>query len=246
MLRTLEVFLLPPLMPLLLLAAACLLRRRHRKLGRAGLVLAVALLVASNLPIVGVALLRTLQTSPALDPARLPDGAQAIAVLSADMDVGAMEYGGQTVGPMTMQRIRYAALLQRATGLPLLASGGLLPSHSEPHADSMRRVLEGELGVRVRWCENRSLTTAENAGYSAALLRAAGITRILLVTHAWHMPRARACFARHGVETIPAPTAFARWPTDPLVACLPRWSGQRDVALALHEWLGRAFYALGG
>lgn len=244
MLRIVEVFLLPPLLPLWLGGVGWAVARRRPRTGRSMLVLALVLLVACTMPIVGTALLRTLQTAPPLDIRHLPPDADAIVVLSADMDVDAPEYGVQTVGPMTMQRLRYAAHLQKASGLPLLVSGGLLPSHAEPHAASMRRVLEEELGVRVALCEDRSLTTAENARFSAELLRAAGHDKVLLVTHAWHLPRATACFARQGIDTVPAPTAFARWPSDPWVALLPRWSGQRDVALALHEWLGRAYYAL--
>jgi uncharacterized SAM-binding protein YcdF (DUF218 family) len=244
MLRVVEVFLLPPLLPLLLLAAACLIRRRFRRVGLAGIAAAGLLLVGSSLPIAGVALLRTLQRAPALDLAHLPPAAEAIVVLSADMDVDAPEYGGQTPGPLTLQRLRYAAAVHEATGLPLLVAGGQLPGHTEAHATTMQRVLEDDFGVRVRWCEAGSRTTAENARESAGILRAAGIERVFLVTHAWHMPRAAACFARRGIAVVAAPTAFARWPRDPWVAWLPRWSGQRDVALALHEWLGRAYYAL--
>lgn len=244
MLRVLEAFLLPPLSPLCLGVLALLLRRKRRRLANLGLALAFLLLIASNLPIVGALLLGSLQTAPALDLARLPPGAQAIVVLSADMDVDAPEYEMQTVGPMTMQRIRYAACLHKVTRLPLLVAGGLLPSHTEAHATSMQRALEIEFGVEVRFVEDKSLTTAENARNSAEILRAAGLERVFLVTHAWHLPRAVASFARHGIAAIPAPTAFSRWPADPWVAWLPRWSGQRDVALALHEWLGRAYYAL--
>lgn len=244
MLRALEVFFLPPLMPLCLAAIAWLARRRWRRTGTTGLVLAAALIVATSLPIVGSALLRSLQVAPALDLAHLPAGPQAIVVLSADMDVDAPEYGKQTVGPMTMQRLRYAARLHKASGLPILVAGGLLPSHVETHAASMRRVLEQELGVEVRWSEERSLTTAENARFSAEILRAAGVSCAFVVTHAWHIPRSVASFAGTGLDAIPAPTAFARWPSDPMVAWLPRWTGQRDVALALHEWMGRVYYAL--
>ena len=88
MLRAVEVFLLPPLLPLLVAGAGLLMRRCRKGLGNAALALGLALLVACNLPIVGVALLRTLQTSPALDLGQLPGGPQAIVVLSADMVIG--------------------------------------------------------------------------------------------------------------------------------------------------------------
>jgi len=245
-LRLIEAFLMPPLFALLVIAAAFLVRRRRPRAGGLALFLGFALLVAGSLPVVGSALLRSLQTSPPLDLDHLPSGPRAIVVLSADMTVHAPEYGGQTVGPMTMQRLRYAARLRAATDLPLLVSGGMLAHHEEPHAVSMRRVLERELDAPVRWIEDRSTTTAENARFTAELLRREGITSVFLVTHAWHMPRARACFAAHGIETVAAPTAFAHAPRDWFAGWLPRWTAQRDVALALHEWLGRAHLTLFG
>lgn len=244
MLRAVEALLLPPTSPLLLFALGWLLGRKLPRLGRAARGLALLLLVVTAMPIAGSACLITLQPHAALDLDRLPSGPQAIVVLSADMDVAAPEYGHQTVGPMTMQRIRYAAALHRKSKLPVLVSGGMLAGHDETHAASMHAVLEGELSASVRWREDQSRTTAENARFSAEVLRGAGVERVFLVTHAWHMPRALQSFARHGITCVPAPTAFAAWPTDPWVAGLPRWSGVRDVSLALHEWLGHLYYRL--
>jgi uncharacterized SAM-binding protein YcdF (DUF218 family) len=50
-----------------------------------------------------------------------------------------------------------------------------------------------------------SLTTFENAIYSAALLRRLGAARAAIVTCAWHMPRAIQNFAAAGVEAFPLP-----------------------------------------
>jgi uncharacterized SAM-binding protein YcdF (DUF218 family) len=41
---------------------------------------------------------------------------------------------------------------------------------------------------------------------SAALLRAAGVQRVVLVAHGFDMPRATAEFAAAGIETVAAPT----------------------------------------
>lgn len=244
MLRLIETCLLPPAGPLLLGLLGLLVVWKRKRLGIAMVVVAVLALIGSSLPWVGAWALTTLQTHAALDPAVAPKDAEAIVVLSAEMDVGAPEYGAQTVGPMTLQRIRYAATLQRRTGLPVLVSGGLLSGHRESHAASMQRALEQDFQVPVRWAEARSLDTRENARYSAEMLRADGVKRVLLVTHAWHMPRAHAAFTAAGIEAIAAPTAFAALPTEAASAWLPRWAGIRDTCLALHEWLGRAYYAM--
>jgi uncharacterized SAM-binding protein YcdF (DUF218 family) len=44
-----------------------------------------------------------------------------------------------------------------------------------------------------------SLSTLENAAYTAELLQAAGISRVCVVTCDWHLPRALACFESVGV-----------------------------------------------
>src|SRR3546814_14888599 len=72
----------------------------------------------------------------------------------------------------------------------------------------MQITLERDFGVEVRWTESESTSTWTNARLSAAKLRAAGIRRFYLVTHAWHMPRAMLAFAGTGLEAVPAPTCF--------------------------------------
>ncbi len=72
----------------------------------------------------------------------------------------------------------------------------------------MRDALEGEFGVAVRWAEDRSRNTHENAVRSAEILRAAGIHRVVLVGARFDMPRATAEFAAQGIETIKAPTGI--------------------------------------
>jgi uncharacterized SAM-binding protein YcdF (DUF218 family) len=54
--------------------------------------------------------------------------------------------------------------------------------------------------------EGSSTTTTENAADTARLLLPRGVRRILLVTSALHMRRARGLFERAGFEVVPAPT----------------------------------------
>lgn len=65
-----------------------------------------------------------------------------------------------------------------------------------------------------------SLTTAENAVFSAKILRRAGVRRALIVTCNWHMKRALACFRAVGVEALPLPV-----PTPP--STLAAWTFRR-------------------
>jgi uncharacterized SAM-binding protein YcdF (DUF218 family) len=191
----------------------------------------------------------SLQSHPALPPEGtsepLPGGAGAVVVISAGWNPTGPEYGGATVGALTLERLRYGASLSRRTGLPVLVSGGVPQRGHPPLAEMMRDALR-DLGVEARWVEGRSGDTRGNARESAVLLRADGVERIFLVTHAWHMPRAVAAFRSAGLDVIPAPTAFRIRPRLRLRSFWPSARALREGHWALHEWLGRAWYALTG
>ncbi|MDE2089204.1 MAG: YdcF family protein [Gammaproteobacteria bacterium] len=220
---------------------------RWRRLGNAVLLAAIALLYVASLPGTARLLMDRLQNSPALSAPELAHpGARAIVVLGGGRYYAAPEYGGDTVSRYTLERLRYAAWLQRRTGLPLLVSGGS-PRHEQvPEAVLMKNVLVDELHVPVRWLETASRTTAENALYTKALLARAHVERVYLVTDAWHMRRAVYAFHRAGVRVIPAPTGF--FTSGPmghgLYGLLPRARALAATRLALHEWLGLLWYRI--
>jgi len=228
---------------LLLIGAGWLVARRRRRPGYWMMGVGGASLTLLCIPWSAAALLRSLQTSPALeDPIR--DQPQAIVILSADAISWAPEFGAATVGRLTLERLRYGAHLARQTGLPLLVTGG--PSRSEiaSRAELMRRVLEQEFGLAVRHVEDGSSDTLENARASARLLAADGVERVILVTHAWHMPRALSAFRSTGLTVVPGPTAFRDWPELGLSSFVPSARSLQESSWAFHEWLGRAYYAL--
>ena len=107
-------------------------------------------------------------------------------------------------------RLWHAARLYRAGKAPLLLlSGGNAHEDEAPEARSMSQVLR-DLGVpqEALLLEAGSVTTAQNAAASARLLRQRRIDRVVLVTSALHMRRARALFEREGIQVDPAPTDF--------------------------------------
>src|SRR5215471_14281474 len=159
---------LPPTGLLLLSLLGLGIRKRFPRSGIAMAWVGVLLLLILSLPAVAAFLVRSLDTSPPFDIARA-SAAQAIVILSGDTR-SAPEYGGETLGALTLERVRYGARLARLTGLPVLVSGGSVLGE-EPEARPMREALEHEFDVPVRWAEERSRTTHENALYSAAMLR---------------------------------------------------------------------------
>ena len=111
----------------------------------------------------------------------------------------------------------------------------------------MAEALATDFRTKARWVETDSLDTASRARHSARVLGEAGIGRIVLVTHAYHMPRARAAFEAAGLEVDAAPVGFlaGRGAPRPL-GFMPSVRGLQLGSLAMHEWFGIAWYRLNG
>ena len=128
--------------------------------------------------------------------------------------------------------------MHRQTGLPVLASGG------NGEALAIKNHLEKKLHTPVEWTEENSLTTEQNARFPADILAKTQAHKIILVTHAMHMRRARAVCVDQGFEVVPAPTDFSVWPEFRWKDLLPSSEGRRLAESALHEVVGFAFYKL--
>lgn len=247
MLYTLAKALLLPPVGLFLLILLGVKWWRYR-FGRGLVLVSALLLLALSLPIVSHRLMEPLEPYPALTGADVVAAKpQAIVVLAAGRYSGAPEYGGDSIGGTTLQRIRYAAWLQRRTRLPLIVSGSS-PTQKQPATGTlMRDVLEQEFRVPVAAVEDRSRNTLENAAFTAETLRAMKLENILLVSSAWHLPRAVETFERYGLKVIPAPTVFeTRDDSDGLQLddFLPGVGALQRSYLAIHEYLGRVWYRL--
>lgn len=93
--------------------------------------------------------------------------------------------------------------------------------------------------------ESGARTTRENAQRVADMLGAEACAsgQWLLLTSAWHMPRAVQSFEAAGCRTTPYPVDFRTgahtpWNEYRMAESLLRWQ------VALHEWLGQLVYAL--
>ncbi|GGY21140.1 YdcF family protein [Paludibacterium paludis] len=239
--QLLGAFFLPPLAFILPILAGVAIWRRFPGAGR-GLVLAsVAAQYLLSTPAVSLWLNGALETSP---PARVADVAatDAIVVLGGGKR-HAPEYGRTELSADTLIRVKYGAWLARRTGKPLLVTGGA-PLGGEPEARVMARTLAEDYGVNARWQEDASATTRENARFSAAILKPAGVRRIALVTQGWHLPRAAEAFRLEGFDVLPAPTGFIRHEGPALAMWIPRASAMSDSATALRERVGMIFYSL--
>lgn len=236
-------FLLPPLSLLLIAALGLWQWHKHPFIARALLTLSFSLLWLLATPYVAEALLHELEGDPYVTNTDKPL-ADAIVVLGGGTYFHAPEYGGDTVNHDTLERLRFAAKLHRATGKPILVSGGKPLGNSLSEGQQMKQVLEQDFNVPVRWVEGESDNTQQNAQLSYAMLKPGNIKRIYLVTHAWHMARAVQVFQDAGFQVIPAPTAYTtRYQID-LLAFIPNVYALRDSRIFMHELIGIFWYQL--
>lgn len=235
---------LPPTGPLLLALFGLWLARRRRQAGLWLVAVATIVLFLLSLPWVSNLLLRGLEDAAPVAPEALVR-AQAIVILGGGTYHSAPEYGGDTVSDLGLERLRYGARLARASGLPVAVAGGILGSERS-EGEMMREALATDFNIPARWVEVESRNTAENAARLAPMLREAGVSHIALVTHAWHMRRARDQFEHHGLKVLPAPTGFATTSRTSLMNWVPGAGAMYGSQIALHEWLGLLVDRLSG
>ncbi|MBY0270972.1 MAG: YdcF family protein [Burkholderiales bacterium] len=239
--NALVALLLPPGMLILLMAGGLALRRTRPRLATGLITGSLVALYVLSMPLTAHFLLTCWEPPPS---SAGTGKAAAIVVLGGGKSHDAPEYGGDTVRGATLLRLRYAAHLQRRTGLPILVSGGSPEGSAPSEADLMRRALQNEFSVPVRWAEDGSANTLENARLSYRMLAAENIRSVYLVTHAWHMPRARLAFETAGFQVIPAATGYTTRYRLTILDVLPSALALRDSALFFHEIIGIVWYRL--
>ena len=240
-------WLLSPLAWLLLAAALALLgwwthRARAGLLVVAGLLAAVAL--AAMTPLVANALVVPLER-PVRAPRSCQEAPPATAlVLGAGVDWWPRDDIDYTALNIASRRRmdRAVAWWREGQGRDLVLVGGAGHSGAPALAELMAAYAQA-LGVPAAALrlEVDSDDTRENARHSRAMVpRLPG--RIVLVTSALHMPRARAAFTGAGFDVCPLATDFRRLPSRLPWALLPRSRALERSEAALHEWAGLAYY----
>jgi uncharacterized SAM-binding protein YcdF (DUF218 family) len=201
---------LPPGGPSWLALLGLVLWSRRPKLARLFVFSGVIAWFALSLPAVAAILASSFNATQPIDyeTAKM---AQAIVILGGGKRTDAPEYGGETLNRLSLERVRYGALVAKTTKLPILLTGGAVGG-GKSEAALMREALREDYGVDARWVEARSVNTHENAQFSSDLLAAERVDTIVLVAHSFDMPRAAAEFRRTGIRVLQAPTGFARDP----------------------------------
>ena len=233
----------------LLLAGLLAAMIGRRRLAATGSVLAFLILALSAWTSLGAMMLNPLEERFPRPP--LPEKVDGIVVLGGGFE-GAINLvrGGYELNSSGDRLVETAVLARRFPQARVVVSGGngSLFLDGEGDADTAPRLLV-PLGVSVDRLvlEDKSRNTYENAVFSRKLVEPKPGETWLLVTSAFHMPRAKALFDKAGFPTVP-------WPVD------YRTSGREGVGLfrdnaadsvqnttmAIREWIGLFAYWLSG
>jgi uncharacterized SAM-binding protein YcdF (DUF218 family) len=242
-----------------LLLIAALVLGKHTRLRNAILIACLALVWIGGNRWIANGLIRSLEWQYL--PAQSYPQVDAIVVLGGGTESPIYPRTTVEVGGAG-DRVIYAARLYKQGVAPhLLLSGGYITSlearattPAQEMADLLRLM---DVPDSALWLQNRSQNTYEDALYSSQMLKEKGITRIVLVTSAMHMPRAAALFRADGMDVIPAPTDYTlteadfrpvTWESLPglLINIVPDVSSLRGTTTALKEYIGMAVYGLEG
>lgn len=202
-----------------------------------------SMLVIGALPVWN-SMLYSLERQHVSDPA--PKKVAGIIILGGALSSGFItEAHGQVALNSAAERMTTAVQLMRTyPDVPVIFSGfsGSFVRASLSESDLALRFFEEVTGTTERIIlENQSRNTRENALYSKELMGFAGQGQWLLVTSAFHMPRALEIFRDQDLPVVPHPTDFrSRIPSDEF-----RWDlddGAGQLSLLMHEWIGLMVY----
>jgi uncharacterized SAM-binding protein YcdF (DUF218 family) len=235
-------FLAVPAVFITICLAGALLALRWRRVGVAVVLASSLCLFAAATPALSSALLHQVERGVPrqVDLRR----AQAIVVIGGDVELGDGGAIPDRLGPLSLERVVFAAQAYRRLHLPVAVSGGRDGAAYQGEAVLMRAALERDFAVPVKWVDDRSRTTWENAAETARLLRPAGIRTIVLVTQAWHLPRALWSFERAGFIALPWPAPRTAVHVGRASDFLPHVGALVASFHTVHELLGGAYYRL--
>jgi len=183
-------------------------------------------------------------------PTTLPERIDGIIVLGGAIDEAVSDARGQVA--LTNRAARLTEAFSMARSHPearVLFTGGSwnFPVAVTPEAGIASQFFAA-MGLESRrlTLEDRSQTTYENAVFAKRVANPQAGQNWVLITSAWHMPRAVGSFRAQGWDVIP-------YPVDYRTTITPTWAHLPDLATATvnldtaeKEWLGLAAYWIMG
>ncbi|OOF51049.1 hypothetical protein BKK54_04990 [Rodentibacter genomosp. 1] len=237
--KLITAMILPPFNILILWLLALILEKfNFKKLSRILTALGLALLYILSIPFTAQTLKDSLITE---DNLTLNDyqNAQAIVLLGGGLRDSNELYAPLASTAIQLERLRYAAYLQKETDLPLLITGRSPTGAIE--AKIAAEELQNFFHIPTKWVEPNALTTKENTLFTKKILEKEHINKIILVTNEWHMQRARLLFQQQGFEVLPASVGEGITPKEyelTMMHFVPQGGAIAKNMQLLKEWIG--------
>lgn len=102
-----------------------------------------------------------------------------------------------TITRRVNERIRYGVFIHKKYNIPILVSGGDVFNIGYKEADIMKNIIEKEYNTKVKFIENGSKTTDENAKFVSNIIKENNIKSIFLISNSWHLKRATFLFKKY-------------------------------------------------
>ncbi len=244
--RIFELLFMPPGLFITLLLLTILFIRHVRMVKRL-LVIQIIIIYVLSISTTTHHLYGLLETVPPLPQASIKKlDNDVIIILAGGIQSRAKEYDNKPdVGYFTLLRLRYGARLQKQTGLPVIVTGGI-ERNDITEAELMKQVLQQEFKITADiFVEQQSTSTMENARFSKVIMSQHNFTRPLLVSSAFHMPRALLAFKAVFDNITPAPMGFMHSEIDYIPGdFMPNSKSLWQNYLALHELIGYEWYKI--
>jgi uncharacterized SAM-binding protein YcdF (DUF218 family) len=229
------------LSPVAILLIAALLgvlwsKGRFARTGRTIALAAIVVLIVAAITPLGLILMSPLEDRFPEPPTDLPPPS-GIIVLGGAINGPVSKARGQAAGEEIKRAVEAAILAKRYPEARIVFSGGsgsLFDVESTEAAEARKLLIELGVDPKRITLEDKSRNTVENAQFTAAILHPEPSEPWLIVTSAFHMPRAMGLFRKAGFEAIAYPVAYRtppQWDFDP-------GRNLRIFEIAVHEWIG--------
>jgi uncharacterized SAM-binding protein YcdF (DUF218 family) len=174
-----------------------------------------------------------------------------VVLLGGVVDDRAMEKSGGMISfnDNVERLLDTAVVMQEGRARYVIVSGGAVDDtrgfvEAKVLADALVRLGIARERIII---EDKAMNTRDNATYSADIARARGFSKMLIVTSAFHMRRARACFEKVGLDVDTLPVDYRTYSTDKYSGSwLPRASNLERSTAALREMSGYYIYRARG
>jgi uncharacterized SAM-binding protein YcdF (DUF218 family) len=210
--------------------------------------LAFLVLVLSTWSPLGAMMLNPLEERFPRPP--LPEKVDGIVVLGGSLE-GSINVvrGGYELNASGDRMVETAVLARRFSTAKVVVTGGRIDllREGEGDADTAPRLLSA-LGVTADRLilENKSRNTYENAVFTKEMVMPKPGETWLLVTSAFHMPRAKALFDKAGFPTVPWPVDYRTSGKEGIAPFINPGDSLEVTTIAIREWIGLVAYWLSG